>query len=301
MGAMPALAVFRLPAADVAATAARRAVAPVGRPGVALTLLAQLLWSSCNYSIYHYSAVLLGARVGLDAMPQLLLFSGLGSWVGAFAGGRLADRFGVTPPVLAIAGGNALNLALLPMTGGTLIGADLALFFSASPAWSVVPAQQSRLLAHTPSPWRNTERKRRFGDEDIARHQFEGRAGRIGNVFVIAGSDDAQPVRLDRDLRRAEHMTDGMEGDFRAAEADAFSVARRLDRAGKILAIAQPHEIERLLCGQHRAMPGARMIGMGMRDQRALDRTGGVDMEAAELAAHTGRRQHQDVFRTHCE
>jgi len=27
-----------------------------------------------------------------------------------------------------------------------------------------------------------------------------------------------------------------------------------------------------------------------MRDQRALDRTGWVDMETAELAAHTGRR-----------
>jgi len=37
-------------------------------------------------------------------------------------------------------------------------------------------------------------------------------------------------------------------------------------------------------------MTGAGMIGMGVRDQRALDRTGGVDMEAAELAAHTGRR-----------
>ena len=151
IGAMLALAVFRLPAATPAPPLPLGArLRPLGQPGVALTLLAQLLWSSCNYSIYHYSAVLLGARVGLDAMPQLLLFSGLGSLVGAFAGGRLADRFGVTPPVLVIAGGNAVNLALLPVTGGTLFGADFALFLFGLAGWAVVPAQQSRLLATAP-------------------------------------------------------------------------------------------------------------------------------------------------------
>jgi hypothetical protein len=43
------------------------------------------------------------------------------------------------------------------------------------------------------------------------------------------------------------------------------------------------------------------MIGMGVRNQRALDRPGGIDMKGTELAANTGRRRNQDVFRTHIE
>ena len=70
------------------------------------------------------------------------------------------------------------------------------------------------------------QRERRLGDEHVARHEFERRAGRIGDVLVIAGSDDAQAVRLDRDLRRAEHVAGRMERDRRAAELHALAVAR---------------------------------------------------------------------------
>jgi hypothetical protein len=57
-----------------------------------------------------------------------------------------------------------------------------------------------------------------------------------------------------------------------AAELHAFAIGDRLRRAGEIVAVAQPHHVERLWRGQHRAMAGARMVGMGVRDQRALDR-----------------------------
>jgi hypothetical protein len=46
---------------------------------------------------------------------------------------------------------------------------------------------------------------------------------------------------------------------------------------------------------------GARMVGMGMRDQRALDWARRVDMEGTGLAANAGRRRKEDVFRTHIE
>ncbi len=92
-----------------------------------------------------------------------------------------------------------------------------------------------------------------------------------------------------------------MERHRRAAEREALAVADRLRRAGEILAVAQPHQVERLLRRQHRAVAGAGMVGMGMRDQRPLDRPRRVDMEAAALAADAGRRRHQDVFRTHRE
>ena len=145
------------------------------------------------------------------------------------------------------------------------------------------------------------QRECRLGDEDVAAHQFERRAGRIGNVFVVAGGDDAKPVRLDRDLRGAKHVAGRMERHGDAAEIDALAIARRLGGAGETVAVAQPHQIERLRRRQHRAMAGARMVGMGVRDQRPLDRPGRVDMKSADLAAHAGRRWHQDVFGSHRE
>ena len=94
-------------------------------------------------------------------------------------------------------------------------------------------------------------------------------------------------------------MAGGMERHFGAAEFDALAIGRRLRRAGEILAVAQPHQVERLLRRQHRAMAGAGMVGMGVRDQRPLDRPRRVDMEGAKLAADAGRRRHQYVFRSH--
>jgi hypothetical protein len=145
----------------------------------------------------------------------------------------------------------------------------------------------------------NRQRKGRFGDEHVAGDQFERRTRRVGNVLVVAGGDDAQAVRLDRDLRRTKHMAGGVERDLCAAEAHALAVADRLGRTGKIFAVAQPHEIERLLRRQHRAMAGAGMVGMAMRDQRPLDRTGRVDVEVAELAAHARGRRRENLFSTH--
>ncbi len=63
-----------------------------------------------------------------------------------------------------------------------------------------------------------------------------------------------------------------MEGHARAAERDGLAVADRLRRAGEILAVAQPHQVERLLRRQHRAVAGARVVGMAVRDQRLVDR-----------------------------
>ena len=107
------------------------------------------------------------------------------------------------------------------------------------------------------------------------------------------------PFGLDRDLRRAEHVAGRMKRHRRAVELHALAVADRLRRTGEILAVAQPHEVERLLRRQYRAMAGAGMVGMGVRDQRPLDRPGRIDMKAAALAAHAGRRQRQDIFRAH--
>ncbi len=43
--------------------------------------------------------------------------------------------------------------------------------------------------------------ERRLGDEHVARHEFERRAGRIGRVLVVARRHNAHAAGLDQDLR----------------------------------------------------------------------------------------------------
>ena len=82
--------------------------------------------------------------------------------------------------------------------------------------------------------------------------------------------------------------------------AQLLAIADRLRGTGEILAIAQAHHVERLLRGQHRAVAGARVIRMAVRDQRLLDRPRRIDVEAAESGS-TGRPASgfKDVFRAH--
>ena len=94
-------------------------------------------------------------------------------------------------------------------------------------------------------------------------------------------------------------MPGGMEFDGDVAEPDLFAIANRLRTAGKMVAIAQPHHVERLLGSQYRAMAGPGMIGMAVGDDGPLDRPHRVDVEAARLAGQAGGDGHQDVLRTH--
>ena len=125
----------------------RQRFAPLTRPRVVASLLANLLWSVGNYTVYTYSAVLLGARLGMANLALLLLGYGLGGLSGSQIGGRLVDRFGTTAPILVCVSINIINLAALNLTGGSVVGAAAALFVIAFSGWAAFPAQQSRLLA----------------------------------------------------------------------------------------------------------------------------------------------------------
>ncbi len=94
-------------------------------------------------------------------------------------------------------------------------------------------------------------------------------------------------------------MAGGMEFDGDVAEPELLAIGDRLRAARKIVAIAQPHHVERFLGGQHRAMAGAGVVGMAMGDHGPLDRPHRVDMETAGLAAKAGGDGHQDVLRAH--
>lgn len=130
---------------------------------------------------------------------------------------------------------------------------------------------------------RQTERC--LGDEHIAGDRLERRAGRVGDVFVIAGSDDARAFALYPDLGGTEHVAGGVKADFHAAELEGFAVTDRLRRAGEIVAVAQPHDVERFLRRQYGAV----------RNQGLADRAGRIDMKVAGLATQAGRRQDEDV------
>ena len=64
----------------------------------------------------------------------------------------------------------------------------------------------------------------RLGDEDVAAHRLEGRAGRVGAALVVARGDDAQALGLEGDLRRAEHVPGRMEGRGDAAKVDGSPI-----------------------------------------------------------------------------
>src|SRR4029079_16955589 len=102
-----------------------------------------------------------------------------------------------------------------------------------------------------------------------------------------------------RELRRAQHVARGVEFDPDVAEPDIFAIANRLRRSREIIAVPQPHHVERFLGGQNSAVAGPGVIGMAVRDHGPLDRAHRVDMEAAGLAAKTGGNRHQDVLRAH--
>ena len=159
--------------------------------------------------------------------------------------------------------------------------------------------QQLRDLAFGVVMAEHRQAEGRLGDEDVAGHELEWRAGRIGHILVVAGGDDGQAAAGDADLRRAEHVAGRMEAHLRAAERDGLAIADRLRRPGEALAVAQAHDVERLLRRQHGAMAGPRVVGMAVRNQGLLDRAGRIDVEAAGLAADPGRGRDEDVFGAH--
>ena len=84
------------------------------------------------------------------------------------------------------------------------------------------------------------------------------------------------------------------------AELERLAVSHHLRRAGEIVAIAQPHDLERLRRRQHGAVARPRMVGVTLGDQGLVDRPRRVDVKAAGLAADAGRRGNQDIFGAPC-
>ena len=124
------------------------------------------------------------------------------------------------------------------------------------------------------------EREGRLGHEEIARDDLEGRIGRVGASLVVARYDDARALPLDQHLRAAEHMSGGEQRYGHVADADLLAIGGGLTAFGR-RAKPRRHERERLARRQHMRVPRPGMVGMAVRDDRALGAAIGVDVEAA--------------------
>src|SRR5690606_35593149 len=159
-------------------------------------------------------------------------------------------------------------------------------------AGGLPPAQHvgGHLLGRRPAVDRQAEGG--FGNEGIAGHDLERRAGRVGIALVVAGMHPYLAADLDPHLRRAEDVTGRVQRHPGLAEPDRAAVLQPLQ-----LHLAQPLPQQRqaLPACQVAAAAGTGMVGVGVGDDRADDAGRGIDVEIAGRAVQPGPGRHQQI------
>jgi MFS transporter, DHA1 family, inner membrane transport protein len=126
-------------------------LAPIAQTHVILTLLPAFLWNLGLYMVYTYIALLLQKNMHIIEISGLLVIIGLGSVIGNWSGGLLADRFGPNRPLAIFLVLFTIMEAILSLTTRSLIGGGLTLFvWGLTSAMLFIP-QQHRLLNAAPS------------------------------------------------------------------------------------------------------------------------------------------------------
>jgi DHA1 family inner membrane transport protein len=128
----------------------RERLMPLTNPRLMMAVFPSILWAAANSAVTSYISVIFGPRFGLESVPLLFVCIGLGGLVGSQVGGRLTDRFGPVVTISVCLCMNAVNFALLNVTGSTFVGACVALFAYACCGWALFPSLQSLLLAIEP-------------------------------------------------------------------------------------------------------------------------------------------------------
>jgi DHA1 family inner membrane transport protein len=125
-------------------------LAPIAQARVLLTLLPALMWNIGVFMLYTYIAPLLQHNLSILNISALLIVYGLGSVIGNWCGGMLADRFGPARPLgIALLALTVIE-GVFSLTSTSFISAGLTVFI-----WGVVSAslfgmQQQRLLSVAP-------------------------------------------------------------------------------------------------------------------------------------------------------
>ncbi|GHO70538.1 MFS transporter [Ktedonobacter sp. SOSP1-52] len=128
-------------------------IAFLKRPELLLALFQTLLFLSGTQIIATYNRVLLQQVTHLDdlAISLMLLLFGVAGVIGGIVGGYSADRWG---NIRTLVGGLLMLVAilfLLPWLASTALGSAFALCVWGIAGWSLLPAQQHRLVAFAPS------------------------------------------------------------------------------------------------------------------------------------------------------
>ncbi|WP_367135059.1 MFS transporter [Saccharothrix sp. HUAS TT1] len=127
--------------------------APAADRRVLMVLGLTVLACLAVFSVFNYIAPLLTetAGVGGAAIGALLMAYGVGSVVGNWAAGRLADRFDTRKLLVVVFSGFTAVLATLPLTMTTPVSAAVALFVWGALTWSANPPIQSWLIELAPA------------------------------------------------------------------------------------------------------------------------------------------------------
>ena len=119
--------------------------------------------------------------------------------------------------------------------------------------------------------------ERRLRDEDVGHHRLEGVAGGVGGGLVVTGHDPHHPAVLEPHLHRTEHVAGRHERHAHTVARQRLPAAQAVDRGPGAEARAE-HEFSRR-AAQVTVAPGARVVGMGVGDDRPRHAPPGIDVE----------------------
>jgi hypothetical protein len=134
----------------------------------------------------------------------------------------------------------------------------------------------------------------RLGDEGVAGHGLEGRAGAVGLGLVVARGDPHAPAVFEANLGRAQHMAGRVQRNAHAVMVDGFAIAERLQR--DVAAEAGAQRAGAVGMRQVVRMADARMVRVRMRDDGPRHRLPGVDVEIARWAIQPLGARNDEIF-----
>ena len=136
-----------------------------------------------------------------------------------------------------------------------------------------------------------------FGDEAMAAHRLEWQAGGVALVVradeVVARGHPHLAGMLHPHLGRPQHMAGRVQADAHTLVHHRLAIGQALQVQGRAQAAAQHAGADG--GGQHMAVAGTGMVGMGMGDHRAVHRAPGVDVEVTRCAVQALRAQGNQV------
>ena len=146
--------------------------------------------------------------------------------------------------------------------------------------------QQLRHLLARVAMLEHRQREGRLGDEQIARHELEGGAGRIGaRACSRPRPRRGRPSTRSALARCRARGRQGTSVTVTSPMVSRLAIGRGLRaRAAPACRAARSSRASVSARGEHVIVPGPRMIGMAMGDDRALGPAIRVDVEAARPA-----------------